>query len=260
MPEMNATVTRRVEASGAWVRLVLDATPGNVLSMEMVADLRDALAAIGGEHGVKLVTLEGAGEHFSYGASVPEHLPPAVKDMLPAFHGLVRALLDVPAPTAAIVRGRCLGGGLEVALACDLVFAADDAKLGVPEVTLGVFPPAAAALLPARIGAARASRAIITGEALPVSWWSEAGLVTQVSPAARLDADVREWFARHAAPRSAVALSHASRAAREGLRAAALPALAALEQQYLKALIFTHDGLEGCKAFVEKRAPEWRDR
>ncbi len=260
MPQVSGTVGRIPEASGAWVRLVLNAPPANVLSMEMVSDLGEALAQIGAEQGIKLVTIEGAGEHFSYGASVPEHLPPAVKDMLPAFHGLIRALLDVPAPTAAIVRGRCLGGGFEVALACDLIFAADNAKFGVPEVTLGVFPPAAAALLPARIGTARSARAVITGEVLPAPWWSEAGLLTQVSPADRLEADVRDWFTRHAAPRSAVALSHASRALREGLRATALPALAAVEQQYLKALIFTHDGLEGCKAFVEKRAPQWQDR
>ena len=260
MPQVSATVARRVEASGAWVRIVLDAPPGNVLSMETVGELREALAAVGAESGVKLVSLEGAGEHFSYGASVAEHLPPKVKDMLPAFHGLIRALLEVPAPTAAIVRGRCLGGGFELALACDLVFAADDATLGVPEVTLGVFPPAAAALLPARIGAARASRAVIGGEALPASWWAEAGLIAQVSPADDLESDVRDWFARHAAPRSAVALSHASRAAREAVTASVIPALAALEQQYLKALIFTHDGVEGCKAFVEKRSPEWKDR
>jgi cyclohexa-1,5-dienecarbonyl-CoA hydratase len=257
---MSGLVARRTEASGAWVRLVLDAPPGNVLSMDMAGELRDALAQVGPEQGIKLVTLEGAGSHFSYGASVPEHLPPAVKDMLPTFHALIRALLEVPAPTAAIVRGRCLGGGFELALACDLVFAADTALLGVPEVTLGVFPPAAAALLPARIGSARAARAVIGGDALSASWWAEAGLVTRVSPPDRLDDDVREWFAQHVAPRSAVALSHASRAVRESLRVSALPVLAALEQQYLKALIFTHDGVEGCKAFVEKRPPQWKDR
>ena len=97
--------------------------------------------------------------------------------MLPAFHRLIADLLDAPCPTAAIVRGRCLGGGFEVALACDLVFASHDAKLGVPEVSLGVFPPAAAALLPLRVGASRASRAVLTGEALPADWWEQAGLV-----------------------------------------------------------------------------------
>ncbi len=257
---MTALVTRAADVPDGWVRLVLDAPPGNVLSMAMVAELREALSLIGAESGIRLVSIEGAGEHFSYGASVPEHLPPEVTDMLPAFHALIRALLDVPAPTAAIVRGRCLGGGFEVALACDLVFAADTATLGVPEVTLGVFPPAAAALLPARIGAARAARAIIGGEALPSAWWAEAGLIAHLSPAERLEADVRDWFARRAAPRSAVALSHASRAARETLRAEAIPALAALERQYLKALVFTHDGVEGCQAFVEKRSPHWKDR
>lgn len=257
---MNGLVDRIVEAAGSWIRLVLNAPPGNVLSVAMVSDLRDALAQIGAEQGVKLVTLEGAGDHFSYGASVAEHLPPAVKDMLQGFHSLVRALLDVPAPTAAIVRGRCLGGGFELALSCDLIFAAEDAHVGVPEVTLGVFPPAAAALLPLRAGAARAAATIITGEVRPVSWWSAAGLVTQTSPGGRLEADVRDWYAHHLAPRSAVALSHASRAARQNLRTTAIPVLAELERQYLKALIFTHDGLEGCRAFVEKREPRWKDR
>jgi cyclohexa-1,5-dienecarbonyl-CoA hydratase len=249
---MNGLVDRIVEADGAWIRLVLNAPPGNVLSVAMVSDLREGLAQIGAEQGVKL--------HFSYGASVSEHLPPAVKDMLRGFHSLVRDVLDVPAPTAAIVRGRCLGGGFELALACDLIFAAEDAQMGVPEVTLGVFPPAAAALLPLRAGAARAAETIITGEVRPVSWWSAARLVTLTSPVDRLDAVVRDWYAEHLSPRSAVALSHASRAARESLRATAVPVLAQLEQQYLKALIFTHDGLEGCRAFVEKRAPRWKDK
>ena len=252
--------SQAASAVPGWRRLVLDAPPANVITRAMIAELRGHLDELADDSDVKLLTLEGAGSHFSYGASVPEHLPPAVKDMLPTFHALIRALLEVPAPTAAIVRGRCLGGGFELALACDLVFAADTALLGVPEVTLGVFPPAAAALLPARIGTARAARAVIAGDALSASWWAEAGLVTQVSPPDRLDDDVREWFARYVAPRSAVALSHASRAVRESLRVSALPVLAALEQQYLKALIFTHDGVEGCRAFVEKRPPQWKDR
>jgi cyclohexa-1,5-dienecarbonyl-CoA hydratase len=257
---MSRAIRQIPEASGAWQRFIVDAPPGNVLSIALVGDLRDALASVGAERGVKLVTIEGAGANFSYGASVPEHLPPAVGEMLPAFHGLVRTVLDVPAPTLAIVRGRCLGGGFELALACDLIFAAEDARLGVPEVSLGVFPPAAAALLPVRIGAAPAARAILSGEALPAGWWAEVGLVAQVSPVDRLDEDVRAWFDRNAAPRSAVALSHAAHAARETTRATALPALAALEQQYLSVLVSTHDGIEGCRAFVEKRPPQWTDR
>ena len=178
-----------------------------------------------------------------------------------------------PCATAAVVRGRCLGGGFEVVLACDLVFASDHAKLGVPEITLGVFPPAAAALLPLRVGTSRASRVILSGEALPAPWWHDAGLVTQLAPievleeavriwsdAARCHAAIHGWYERFAAPRSAVALRHAAVAARAGLRVQALATLRDLERQYLDELMHTTDAAEGCAAFMEKRAPVWRNR
>jgi cyclohexa-1,5-dienecarbonyl-CoA hydratase len=256
---MSALVDRRIDAAGAWLRLVLNDPPANVLTMRMVEELRGAVADAASMPALKLVTLEGAGEHFSYGASVPEHLPPTVHRMLPAFHGLIADLLTVPAATAAIVRGRCLGGGFELALACDFVIAAAGARLGLPEVALGVFPPAGSALLPARIGAARAARVVITGETLPVSWWTDAGLVTY-SPAADAPIDdVRRWFDKHLAAKSSVAIRHAALASREAL-GPALATLRALERQYLEGLLATHDGIEGCQAFVDRRPPAWADR
>ena len=241
-----------------WVRLVIEHPPANVLTMAMCEGLREALAAAHRDAATRLITIEGAGAHFSYGASVEEHLPGTVDAMLPAFHRLMADLLNTPCPTAAIVRGRCLGGGLEVALACDLVFASHDAKLGVPEITLGVFPPAAAALLPLRVGASRASRAIITGEILPADWWESAGLVTGSASATDLDAYVHRWYATSIAPRSAAALRQAAFAARTLIRDHALAALGGLERQYLEELMRTADAAEGCAAFLEKRPPQWR--
>jgi cyclohexa-1,5-dienecarbonyl-CoA hydratase len=92
---------------------------------------------------------------------VAEHAPAEIARVLPAMHELVHALLDAPAPTAAVVRGRCLGGGFELALACDFILAADDATFGLPEVALGVFAPAGSILLAERVGAARATRALL---------------------------------------------------------------------------------------------------
>jgi cyclohexa-1,5-dienecarbonyl-CoA hydratase len=178
--------------------------------------------------------------------------------MLPAFHRVITDLLDAPCPTAAIVRGRCLGGGFEVALACDLVFASHDAKLGVPEISLGVFPPAAAALLPIRVGTARASRAVLTGEALSADWWDGAGLVAGVASATDLDAFVHRWYDTHIARRSAAALRHAARACRAVFRDEAVASLERLERQYLDQLMLTADAVEGCAAFLEKRQPVWR--
>lgn len=253
-------VERHLAHDGAWLRLVLATPPANVLTMAMVQELREAVAAAAAQPDLKLISVEGTGVHFSYGASVPEHLPPDVTQMLPGFHALIRELLDAPAPTAALVRGRCLGGGFELALACDAVFAAEDARLGVPEITLGVFPPAAAALLPLRVGSARATQAVLTGEVYSACWWEQAGLATLTPPGDGVAAAVDQWFARNLAPRSAVALRHAARASRAVLRQAALPVLDALERDYLGALISTHDGLEGCTAFAEKRTPVWTNR
>jgi cyclohexa-1,5-dienecarbonyl-CoA hydratase len=180
--------------------------------------------------------------------------------MLPEFHGVIRALLDLPVATASIVRGRCLGGGFELALACDFIFAASDAQMGVPEVSLGVFPPAAAALLPARVGVSRAGRVITTGETLTAAEWHAAALVLELAAPERLMAAVEAWFLHHLAPRSAVALRHAALASRAVLRALALPALETLERDNVQSLLATHDGVEGCAAFVEKRPPVWTNQ
>ncbi|MGZ8717352.1 MAG: enoyl-CoA hydratase/isomerase family protein [Gaiellaceae bacterium] len=246
---------RRAEG---WVRLLIEQPPANVLTLAMCDGLREALADAHHDPTTRFISIEGAGAHFSYGASVEEHLPARVGEMLPGFHRLIADLLDVPCPTAAVVRGRCLGGGFEVALACDLVFASHDAKLGVPEITLGVFPPAAAALLPFRVGASRASRAVLTGEVFAADWWEAAGLVSGVASSTDLDAFVHHWYTTYAAPRSAVALRHAALAARAVVRDQVLAALGRLERRYLDELMLTADAAEGCTAFLEKRPPQWR--
>ncbi len=244
---------------GQHVRLVIDRPKGNVITGEVIAALRASLADLPKAGAVKLVTIEGAGDHFSFGASVEEHLPEAVGRMLPEFHALVRDLLEVPAPTAAVVRGRCLGGGFELALACDFIFASQDATMGVPEITLGVFPPAATALLPVKIGAARAAEALLVGEAWSAARWLEIGLVTMVAPAAELEQAVDRWFESRLAPKSAAALRHGALAARGAVRAVAEPRLAELEERYLKDLMGTADAVEGIKAFMERRVPQWRN-
>ncbi len=240
-------------------RLEIPQSKGNLITAAAVSALRESLARVAGDPHVKLIALEGRGPDFSFGASIPEHAPGEIERVLPDMHRLVFDLLDAPAPTAAIVRGQCLGGGFELALACDFIFAAEDAVLGLPEVKLGVFPPAGAALLPARIGAARAARAVLTGETRPAAEWHAAGLVALVAPAARLAAEIERWFNTHFKPRSAAALRHAALAARLALRDEVARTLPALEQLYLSRLMRTADAAEGVAAFMEKRAPRWRD-
>lgn len=240
--------------------LVFEHSPGNLLTGEVVTQLHTALDDLVDLSHLRLVTIEGAGDDFSFGASIPEHAPDAIARVLPATHALLTALLEVAAPTAAIVRGRCLGGGFEVALACDFILAADTATFGLPEIALGVFPPAASVLLPLRAGASRATSAILAGDARSASYWQDLGVVEFVSPEPQLASAVDKWFERTFAHRSAEALRHAVRAARLAVVDAVARDLPRLEQLYLQDLMASEDAVEGTRAFLGKRDARWKDK
>lgn len=233
---------------------------GNIITAEIIAALTQAIDGVADNPHLRLMTIEGAGGDFSFGASIPEHAPADIGRVLPDAHRLIYALLDLPVVTAALVRGRCLGGGFEIALACDFIFAEASATFGLPEIALGVFPPAASALLPARVGAARATSAILTGRPQPAEEWLRAGLLEAVVPDGTLQASIDGWFDAHLAGKSAAALHHATAAARLGLRRHVHDVLPELERLYLADLMTTADAAEGIAAFLEKRAPRWRDR
>lgn len=247
------------ERGGAWLRVVMSSRPGNLLSLDMVRALTAAIDEVRGARGLKWLTIEGADGDFSFGARIQEHLPETMRIVLPATHQLFRLLLDFPTPTAALVDGRCLGGGFELALVCDDIIASRDAVFGLPEIRLAAFAPAGAALLPLKVGASRATRAIVSGDMQSAGYWNEAGLVSLVSAEACLLDAAGGWFDRHFAPRSAVALRHAARASRLTLKAAAEPALAEAERIYLDDLLSTKDAAEGIHAWIDKRDPTWED-
>jgi cyclohexa-1,5-dienecarbonyl-CoA hydratase len=233
---------------------------GNIVTAEMIAALTQALDSLTDSPHLKLVTIEGQGEDFSFGASIPEHAPGEIERVLPRMHELIYALLDFPAPTAALARGRCLGGGFELALACDFIFAERTTVFGLPEIALAVFPPAAAALLPVRVGTARATSAMLTGAPRAAEEWRGAGLLEHISTPGALAVDVDRWFAEHLRGRSAAALRHATAAARLSLRQHVRGVLPELERLYLRDLMSTADAAEGIAAFLEKRQPTWTDR
>lgn len=248
---------RDIGESAVRARVVLEGPKGNALTVEMIEAARRALAEIAGRHAVRLLTIEGAGDDFSFGSSIEEHLPGPITRALPAFHALIRDLVSVPVPTAALVRGRCLGGGFEIALACDFIFASAEAVMGLPEIALGLFPPVGAVLLPVRVGASRAASAILSGEPRSAADWQQAGLVEAVVPGASLEAAVEAFAGRVLGPRSAVATNHAARASRLAVAHALDVLLPQSERLYLESLMRTADAEEGVKAFLEKRPPRW---
>jgi cyclohexa-1,5-dienecarbonyl-CoA hydratase len=156
------------------------------------------------------------------------------------------------------VKGQCLGGGLELASAAHLVFAAPDARLGQPEIVLGVFAPAASCLLPERIGLGAADDLLLSGRAIDGVEAHRLGLACSVSPDP--EAAAQAWFDAHLAGRSATSLGFAARATRLGLVERVRDRLAALERLYLDELMSRRDPVEGLTAFLEKRPARWEDR
>jgi cyclohexa-1,5-dienecarbonyl-CoA hydratase len=257
---MTARVLRIDERDGRWVRLVLDAPRGNLLSLAMVREMHAALDGMTDIRHLCWLTLEGAEGEFSFGARIQEHMPEPMREVLPAMHALLRRLLALPVPTAALVEGRCLGGGFALALCCDDILAAPDATFALPEIKLGTIPPVAALLLPLRVGASRAARAVVTGDAQGAEYWHQAGLVSIAAPGRTVMASAADWFDTRLAGHSAAVLSHASRVSRLVLRTQVEPLIEVVERQYLDELLATRDAVEGVRAWMERRAPGWEDR
>jgi cyclohexa-1,5-dienecarbonyl-CoA hydratase len=228
-----------------------------VLDRPLLSELCRVFHEAGVARDVKALVLEGQGAHFSFGASVAEHLPERAAAMLRNFHGLFRVIAISGVPVLAAVRGSCLGGGLELASASHRVFAAPSARLGQPEIRLGVFAPVASLILAERVGRAHAEDLCLTGRTVTAEEALRMGLVDVLAddPAAAALA----WAREHLVPLSASSLRHAVRAVRQGMNARLVAELSQLERLYLDELMECDDAVEGLRAFLEKREPRWRN-
>lgn len=253
----DAPVRVEPESDGAVWRVLLGGSKGNILDARAMQALRTVFEAAGREAALRAVVLEGEGKHFSFGASVQEHLPDQVAGMLASFRETLLALFDSHVVHLAAVRGQCLGGGLELVSCCHRIFASPDARLGQPEIQLGVFAPAASLLLPERIGRGAAEDLCLSGRVVAAEEAAEMRLVDAVAE------DPGEaalaWAREHLLQRSAASLRYAVRAARHGLRRRFALGLEELERFYLEELMQTHDAVEGLHSFLEKRPPEWKN-
>src|SRR2546426_6611129 len=154
-----------VKREGVVVRLFLNRSPLNVLDLDAIREFRTKLDEEVCGDGVRLVEIRSAlGSAFSAGTEIRDHFPERAPEMLQEFHTLIRSVLYAPRPTLAVVEGHCLGGGMELAMACDFIVASIKARFGLPEVNLGAFPPVAAVLLPRLIPEKRALEMILTGK------------------------------------------------------------------------------------------------
>jgi len=240
------------------LRLRLSRPKANIIDAAMIAALRTALDEHLSNTRLHAVLLDAEGPHFSFGASVEEHLPDACAEMIHQIHALIMQIVESTVPVLVVVRGQCLGGGLEVAAAGHFIFADPGAVLGQPEVKLGVFAPPASCLLPEKIGQSYAEDLLFSGRSIDAAEAYRVGLVNLVADEPEQAA--LSYFQEFLAPLSASTLRFAVRAARITFTERIKFRLDSVKKMYLEELMASHDAVEGLDAFREKRPAVWKDR
>jgi enoyl-CoA hydratase len=233
----------------------------NAISLDTLAELQSAVAEAAADEEVRVITLTGAGEKaFASGSDLSEVLNRDFKKALePIVQGLAEQLEKTPKPTIAAINGFCMGGGLEVALGCDLRIAGPNAKFATPEGKLGIIPGGGAcARLPRIVGRGWGMEMLLMGEPIDAEHALQIGLITRIIPSEELLLEAQR-MADHLAsfapfvPRTMKAMVHF------GMEASLSGALM-FEKYAQGALVQTEDKTEGISAFLEKRDPEFKGK
>lgn len=250
--------TVQVRRDGRAATVSLNRPPLNILDIPTIARLGEVVAELAADPDLQVLFLRGAGDRaFSAGVSIQDHAADKVGPMLENLHGTIRKLRALDAVTVAAVHGHCLGGGMELALSCDLVIATEDARFGQPEIDLGCYPPVAAALYPSLLGAGRTLDLVLTGRILTCEDAERMGIVTRRVDG--LDRGIAR-FAQEIGGKSVAVTRLAKKAVRAGRDRAFADALPETERVYAEELCRTEDMEEGVAAFLEKRQPVWKHR
>ncbi len=239
--------------------ITLNRPPVNVLNIAMMNEINDALKKFLDDNELVAVLFKAKGKCFSAGVDVGEHMGDMAPKMIEVFHGMFRLLYKFEIPTVASVFSSCLGGGCELATFCDIVIASENAKIGQPEIQVGVLPPIAAQIFPRIIGRKHAMDLILTGRVISAQEAFSIGLVNKVVKDDELEAET-EKFLDQFRKLSPIVIRKAKKAIMMGLMENFEDSLKIIEEIYLDELMKTEDAEEGLKSFLEKRKPVWKNR
>ena len=239
--------------------LTIDHPPVNILDISTMEEMNDAISSLKGSSSVKVLVITSNGEKaFSAGVDVSEHTEDKAGKMLQVFHDIFRNLLALDQVTVAACKGLTLGGGCEVAIFCDLILAADNLKIGQPEIKLAVIPPIALLILPRLLGLKRAADLLLTGRVISAQEAEKIGLVNRVVPLGSFDEELGN-FIQPFSELSLVGIKYSKRGISLGLETGFVEALDQIEKIYLDELMSSQDAHEGLQAFMDKRAPVWKN-
>jgi cyclohexa-1,5-dienecarbonyl-CoA hydratase len=231
----------------------------NMMNIDMMSELNGLLEELLKDDELKCLALYAEGKHFCTGVEVADHKPENVDAMIAVFNRIFELTEQLEVPILAVVQGYCLGGGMELAIACDSIIAAEGAQFGQPEIKVGFFPPYAAMRLPQLVGPAKAIEICTTGKFYSAADARALGFVGHVAPDDQL-AEAAEKMIKEITANSPLIIRLNKRAVKNHLGLAFKPALEGVSDLFLNTLMKTEDTLEGIASYEEKRKPEWKNR
>jgi len=239
--------------------IVLNNPPVNIMTQAMMEEINFVLEELIKDQKLHLLLFKSEGKHFSAGADVAEHTKEKCKEMIPEFSNLFFNLNKIKCPTIAVVRGMALGGGCELVIFCDMVIASEKAKIGQPEIAVGVFPPIGAVIFPHLVGRNKAIELLLSGDVISATEAEKIGLINKAFPEETFQENVDEFMAKFKNKSSAV-LKLTKKAIDQSYYSTVTKAISDTEKIYLQDLMETHDANEGIQAFIEKREPQWKGK
>jgi cyclohexa-1,5-dienecarbonyl-CoA hydratase len=248
------------ESAEGVAKIIINRPPLNVLNIETLMELNMALEKARDDSEVKVVVIKGVGERaFSAGLDIKDHFPERIETALNVFNKTFILLASLDKPTIASVQGLALGGGCELACGCDMIVASEKAQFGQPEISVGAIPSVATVLLPRLVGRKKAFELILTGEVIDAAEAKRIGLVNHVVPPEKLDEKTME-LVNKLKEKSPVVVKLTRMALYQSMDLDFKKAIDTVTGIYLNLLIKTEDAVEGLKAFLEKRKPQWKGK
>ena len=249
----------KFEKTDGVARITLNRPKVNMMNIDMMAEINSLLESFVGDQDLKCVVIDAEGKHFSTGVEVGDHKPDKVDDMIGTFNRIFELLEQIDVPVIAVVQGFCLGGGMELAIACDVIVADQGASFGQPEIKVGFFPPYAAIRLPQLVGPAKAIEICTTGKFYKAQEAQILGMVSHVAEDGQLT-ETAESIVKEIQASSPLIIRLNKRAVRQHLGLGFKQALDGVSDLFLNTLMKTEDTLEGIASYEEKRKPVWKNK
>jgi cyclohexa-1,5-dienecarbonyl-CoA hydratase len=256
---MSAYEHLKVAQSDGVARITLDRPKHNVFNIEMMNELVTELKGLVADDELKCLVLNGEGPSFCAGVEVSDHKPEMAPAMIETFNKVFDLLDQLEVPTIASVHGFCLGGGMEFAIACDIIVAARNAQFGQPEIKLAFLPPYAAVRLPHLVGPAKAIEICTTGKRYSAEEAQQMGMICQVVENDQLS-EATDKLVKEIQYNSPLMIRLNKQAVKQHLGMEFPQAVQSVSDLFLNTLMKTEDVLEGINSFEEKRKPIWKNK